>query len=203
MKRKAISGPEHKKEYNKNMILLTGGIGAGKSTIARNAVKRLLDEKSIAPDDLFGYTTERLVNASGALEGFEIVTSGGERCLLASTKRKTPHKYMGLFVNMAAFDKTLTAEFERAKKYPRALIHIDEIGQMEKMSPRYIAMLTDLLENYKTPVIAVVKLAPGDDFLDKIKNLVNAELFTVTESNRRTVEIEVYEKLSAAVKKFI
>lgn len=202
MKRKAIRGPEHKKEHNKNVILLTGGIGAGKSTIARNVVKRLLDEKAIGPDDIFGYATERLVNASGALEGFEIVTRGGERCLLASTKRKTAHKYMDLFVNMATFDKTLTAEFERAKNHQRAVIHIDEIGLMEKISPRYISLLTDLLENFKTPVIAVVKLVPKDDFLDKIKNLDNAELFTVTESNRRTVEIEVFKKFSAAVKKF-
>lgn len=204
MNTKAFPGPETKpepeKEYYKNVILLTGGIGAGKSTVARNVVNRLLDEKTIGPEDIFGYTTERLSGPDGDLEGFEIVTYGGERCRLASVKRISEHKYMGLFVNLDAFDVALTAEFGRAKKHPRPVLHIDEIGLMEKRSPRYISMLTDLLANCGFPVIAAVKLAPEDDFLDKIKGLDNADLLTVTENNRRAVEIEVFEKFSAVVK---
>jgi nucleoside-triphosphatase THEP1 len=184
----------------KNVIFLTGGIGAGKSTIADNVLKRLAAEKIINAGDIFGYTTVRVSDPAGGLEGFEIITYGGERCPLASVKRKTANKYRGLFVNKNAFDQTLTLEFERAKRQANPVIHIDEIGLMEKIAPRYINMLTDLIKNFKVPIIAIVKFIEKDDFLDQLKGFDNVELYTVTKINRNRIEAEVYEEFTAIIK---
>lgn len=189
-----------KKMNHKNVILLTGGIGAGKSTIADNVLKRLAAENIINAGDIFGYTTERILDPAGGLEGFDVVTYGGQRCALASVSRKTANKYMSLFVNKNAFDHTLRLEFERAKKYAKPIFHIDEIGLMEKISPPYINMLTDLMKNFKVPIIAIVKYIEKDDFLDEIKGLDNAKLYTVTESERKKIECKVYEQFNAIIK---
>jgi len=185
---------------NKNVIMLTGDPGAGKSTIADNVLKRLLVEKTINIADVFGYKTGRILDPKGGLERFEFVTYGGERCVLASVNRKTDNRYMSLFVNKNAFDQTLTMEFERAKTCARPIIHIDEIGLMEKISPRYIDMLTGLIRDLKAPVIAVIKFIAKDDFLDKIKSFDNVELYIVTESDRKKIEAEVFEKFSIVIK---
>lgn len=186
---------------HKNVILLTGGIGAGKSTIADNVLKRLAAENIINAGDIFGYKTERILDPAGGLEGFDIVTYGGQRCLLASVSRKTANKYMSLFVNKNVFDQTLRLEFERAKKYANPILHIDEIGLMEKISPPYVNMLTDLMKNFKVPVIAIVKYIEKEEFLDEIKRIDNAELYTVTERNRNKIEAEVFEEFTAIIKK--
>ncbi len=185
---------------NKNVILLTGDIGVGKSTIANNTLKRLLAENIIKNGDIFGYKTVRLSDPSGKIEGFDAVTYGGERCPIASVSHETPHRYMKFFVNIKAFERTLMLEFEKAKKYANPIVHIDEIGLMEKISPRYINMLNSLIRDFKVPIIAVIKYIAQDDFLDKIKNFDNAELFTVTKINREWIGGEVYEKFSAIIK---
>lgn len=186
---------------HKNVILLTGDVGAGKSTIADNVLKRLAGEKIIKSGDIFGYTTVRITDPAGGLEGFDIVTYGGERCLLASVNGITANKYMSLFVNKNAFDQTLTLEFERAKKYANPILHIDEIGLMEKISPRYINMLADLIKNFKVPIIAIVKYIGKDDFLGQLKGFDNVELHTVTRINRNKIEAEIYEKFATIIKR--
>lgn len=179
----------------KNVILLTGLPGAGKSTIVKNAVEMLVSEGVIKKCDIYGYRTIRLFDDTGRLEGFEIVTYGGEKCTLATVKNKTADKYMGLFVNRNAFDHIIVNEFERAKNAAHPLICIDEIGLMEKISPRYTACVVDLLQNCRSAVIAVIKLIEKDDFLDGIKELANAELFMVAEGARAAVKKEVYERI--------
>ncbi len=186
--------------YRKNVILLTGLPGSGKSTIVKNAVEMLVTEGAIKKCDIFGYKTIRLFDDAGRLEGFEIVTYGGEKCTLATVNNKTADKYMGLFVNRDAFDHIIVNEFERAKRAVHPLICIDEIGLMEKISPRYTACVVDLLQNYIHPIVAVIKLIEKDDFLDRIKGLDNAVLYAVDESARACVEKEVCERLCALVK---
>jgi len=186
---------------NQNVILLTGDPGVGKSTIAVNILEKLASGKKINVEDIFGYNTIRLSNLAGELEGFEIVTRGGERCLLASTNCETPHRYMKFFVNAKAFDKTLTSEFERAKKHPRPIIHIDEIGLMEKVSPGYINMLADFIRNFNAPMLAIIKYIQNDYFLDYIKAMDNVLLYTITKSNRRTVEREALKEFSAIIER--
>lgn len=184
----------------KNVILLTGLPGAGKSTIVKNAVEMLESEGAIKKCDIYGYKTIRLFDDAGRLQGFEIVTYGGEKCGLATVKNKTADKYMGLFVNRNAFDHIIVDEFERAKKAAHPLICIDEIGLMEKISPRYTAHVVDLLQNYHYPIVAVIKLIEKDDFLDQIKGLGNAVLYAVDESVRARVEKEVCKRLRVLVK---
>lgn len=184
---------------NKNVILLTGDLEVGKSTIADNVIKRLLAEKTINIDDVFGYKTVRLLNQTGEVDGFEVVTYGGDRCLMASTNIETPHRYMKFFVNSKVFDQTLTLEFEAAKKHVKPIIHIDEIGLMEKVSPEYTKMLTGLIRDLNVPVIAIIKDVAKDDFLDGIKKMDNIELYRVTKTNRKKIECEVFGKFSAII----
>ena len=108
---------------------------------------------------------------------------------------------MSLFVNKNAFAHTLRLEFERAKKCANPILHIDEIGLMEKISPPYIKMLTYLMKNFKVPIIAVIKYIEKDDFLDEIKSLDNAGLYMVTKRNRTKIEAEVFEEFTVIIKK--
>lgn len=180
---------------DKSVILLTGLPGAGKSTIVNDVVETLASEGAIKKSDIYGYKTIRLLDDAGWFEGFEIVTYGGEKCTLATVKNKTANKYMGLFVNKNAFDNIIVNEFERAKRASNPLICIDEIGLMEKISPRYTAYVAGFLKNCRSAVIGVIKLIEKDDFLDGIKELANAELFTVAEESRDAVKKEVYERI--------
>ncbi len=185
----------------KNAILLTGLPGAGKSTIVKNVIEALEAEGVIKRGDIFGYKTIRLLDNAGRLEGFKIVTYGGQKCMLAAVKQKTAYRYMGLYVNRSAFDDTITAEFDRVKNSLHPLICLDEIGLMEKVSAQYMARVIDLFQNFCHPVIAVIKLIDEDDFLDRIKGLDNVELYMVDKSVRLAVEEKVYARLRALVKR--
>lgn len=186
----------------KNVILLTGDPGVGKSTLACNVIGKLLAEKIVGKEDLFGYTTVRLLDSAGGTEGFEAVTRGGERCVIASTRVQTPHRYRKFFVGLDAFETTLASEFKRAAKHERPIVHIDEIGLMEKASPGYTAALTDFIRNFNAPIIGVIKMVENDDFLDSLIESANVFTYTVTKSNRKALEREVLEKFSAIIEKY-
>ncbi len=209
---------------DKNIIILTGLPGAGKSTIAENIVTKLITDKHINAEDVYGYKTLRLLDDAGRLSGFKITVYGGEKCLLASVSHKTHDRYMGLFVNKSAFEITIAKEFDRAlkaegvklasgvkkngeinecgceiksggDKFRNLILHIDEIGLMEKISSVYMRSLVKLFENFRGTIIAVVKLIEKDDFLDGIKELPNAKTYMVNKDTRAVIEKEVYDRI--------
>ena len=157
-------------------ILLTGLPGVGKTTIIKQLAHSLASHQ---PD---GFFTQE-IRENGIRKGFELVTLDGRRQLLSHVSIPGPHRVGRYGVDLTGFEKLL--ETLDLRHSPSQLVILDEIGQMECLSPRFIEEVEALLDSSKM-VVATVGLK-GGGFPATVRSRPDCQVVTVTLSNRSTL----------------
>ena len=74
------------------------------------------------------------------------------------------------------------------------VIAIDEIGPMELFSEKFKEVVLKALESHK-PVLAVVHWKTGDKLIIEAEELVDSEIFTVSQESRSTLPEVIVEEI--------
>ena len=162
-----------------NHILLTGEIGAGKSTLAR----RLLTHTK---RPLYGFVTERIpINVHGVACTYIHAANARER-------NYTQHNLVGYYDGKAGH--ALPAVFDSVgvpllSAASDGLLLMDELGFFESDATCFCNCVLRAFDA-SIPILAVVK-ARQTPFLNEVRAHQNARLFTVTPENRDAL----YEEL--------
>ncbi len=166
-------------------VLLTGRPGVGKTTAVRKAVD-LLDR----PAGGF-YTRE--MRAGGKRVGFEMVTLGGERAVLAHVDFKGPERLGKYHVDVAALEG-IGVRAVRAAVEAGQLVVIDEIGPMEYRSDRFREAVIAALDS-DSPVLGTIHRR-STPFIDSITSRPDVTVIEVTPANRDDLPGKIVEMLA-------
>ena len=139
---------------------------------------------------MVGFYTEEILNTKGIRVGFRVLTiSSNEPGILAHTNNRTGWKVGKYYVNMHDFERVVLPELDKKAD----LIVIDEIGKMELFSEKFKEKLMECLE--KGSVLATITMKGGGEFVKKIKNREDSELFYITERNRMKIAKIIQTKI--------
>ncbi|MEW6423359.1 MAG: nucleoside-triphosphatase [Bacillota bacterium] len=174
-------------------FLLTGLPGSGKTTVIVR-LAGLLGNRAAG-----FYTTEIRVN--GRRQGFEAVTTGGKRAVLAHVdfpSRQRVGKYGVKPENLRdALDEIKQV---LARGEPRCLL-VDEIGKMELFVPGFMETVLAALDS-SLPVVATIRTKPHP-FCDPLKKRPDIRLIEVNKKNRDRLPEELHGSISAFLKRMI
>ena len=164
----------------KQVYLLTGSPGSGKTTIIKEAVARL--EGSAG-----GFYTEE-IRAYGVRQGFRIVTLNGQNAILAHVNADSPCRVSKYGVEVGNLDKVGVSAIQQATRECDMVV-IDEIGKMELFSPCFMDAVLEAIDSGKR-VLGTIMLS-SHPWADNIKHDLRVALLTVTRMNRNQVRDEV------------
>jgi nucleoside-triphosphatase len=166
--------------HTQKNILLTGLPGLGKTT----AIKRLAEElKDLNPAGF--YTAE--IREGTVRQGFELVGLDGRRGLLSHVAIKSIYRVGRYGVALGDFEIFLDS---LALAGPdNQVVIIDEIGKMECLSPKFKAVVRNVLDS-KRPVIASIALK-GMGFIAEVKNRGDVKIIEMTAGNRGALPAEI------------
>jgi nucleoside-triphosphatase len=165
-------------------FLLTGNPGCGKTTI----IKQILSELS-QPAGGF-YTQE--IRVDGIRKGFEIITLGGQRGILAHVEQRSRHRIGKYGVDLVTLEEVGVAALERALA-DQLLMVIDEIGPMEILSSRFCSIVRRAIHSDARILGTIVKRP--NPFSDQIKLLPQVRLIEVTLANRAALKNHLLSQL--------
>ncbi|MFQ5575149.1 MAG: nucleoside-triphosphatase [Terriglobia bacterium] len=117
-------------------VVVTGRPGVGKTTL----IKELVGQDSA---DIGGFYTEE-ERAGGRRAGFTVVTMGHGRVRLAGENLDSNYSVGRYRVNVQGFERLVLPELEGARLAGKLLV-IDEIGKMELLSDRFVALVREIL----------------------------------------------------------
>ena len=167
-------------------IFLTGNPGCGKTTV----IVRLAEMLRKAGVPAAGFYTEE-IREQGRRVGFGIRTLDGKCGVMSHVNIRSPHRVSKYGVDEAAFERLALPALSPTGEAKVFLI--DEIGKMEAFSKNFIAAVEKLLDG-NVPVMATIS-RHGGGAIQKIRNMVTAELITVTPANRDSLPDELYQRL--------
>lgn len=172
-------------------ILITGLPGVGKTTLLRRLAERLTEYRPA------GFYKEEIRDAQGVREGFRLVTLCGRQLVLSHVRHPRSHRVSRYGVDVAGFERLL--EKLDLRHSPSSLIIIDEIGQMECFSKRFIDLVTLLLDGPKT-LLATIAMK-GEGFIRQVKERPDCRLVTITRENRDRLVDELASELKERLRK--
>jgi nucleoside-triphosphatase len=168
-------------------LLITGVPGCGKTTLLVRLARQVAD---LHPA---GFYTEEIREA-GVRQGFRLVALDGTEGVLSHVRFRCPQRVGRYGVDVAGFEAFLDGLDLCAP-----LLFIDEIGKMECLSPRFIALLRELLDSDRS-IVATVALH-GSGFIAEVKKRCDCEVVTVTPGNREGMLPQLAQWLRAASQK--
>lgn len=171
----------------KNILLLTGSPGSGKTTLIREAI-------ASSPLKAGGFYTREL-RAGGRRCGFEIVTLDGATAVLSHVDTKTSHRVGKYYVNVANLEAVGVASLHQALQ-SSDLIVVDEIGKMELKSEAFKEVVLAAIESGKK-VLGTVMLVTHP-WADRIKADERVQLVHLSRQEYSRVREEVRRWMSAA-----
>jgi nucleoside-triphosphatase len=153
-------------------LLLTGMPGSGKTT----AIRRLAE---LTGNKIGGFYTEE-IRERDVRRGFRLVSFDGLEAVIAHVDFAKDRRVGKYGVDVATIDKAV--EVALAPRRRRDLYLIDEIGKMECLSERFVALVRDVLDG-TGPVVATVARR-GEGFIDEVKQRKDCELWTLARAER-------------------
>jgi len=170
-------------------LLLTGVPGVGKTTVLIKAVDALK-----AQGVSVGGMISREVREGNVRIGFEIIDlTNSKHGWLAHVNQRTGPQIGKYHVNMEDLEKIGAKAIAEAVEKCDA-VAIDEIGPMELFSQKFKQAVKQALESRKL-VLAVVHAKAKDPLISEAKRREDAEVFTVTLSNRDNLSEELKKKV--------
>ena len=154
-------------------LLITGPPGCGKTTMLMRLADGLGD---LCPA---GFFTEEIREA-GVRRGFRLVGLDGRQGVLAHVDFRGGPRVGRYGVDVAGFE-TFLSELDLSPH----LVFVDEIGKMECLSPRFIALLRELLDSDRT-VVATVALK-GSGFIAEVKARSDCRVTEVRPGEREAI----------------
>ncbi|MDB5178640.1 MAG: hypothetical protein JWN01_583 [Patescibacteria group bacterium] len=155
-------------------ILLTGPARVGKTTLFR--------ELTLAAPQAFWVVTERTHDAQGIRTGFKAVNSLGGEEIIDRREDLKPDVPMGNHhVDVAAIDRLFSTPIQKALKNHAPLLLIDEIGRIERYSPRFIEAIDQV---FTSPVHIIAVIHLSDDWAELYKSHPDALTLTLSAGNR-------------------
>jgi nucleoside-triphosphatase len=167
-------------------ILLTGLPGCGKTTAIMKIVAEL-DSSSVA-----GFYTEEICEGN-TRKGFRWQRLDGAGGILAHVDIKGHFKLGKYGVDVAGFEKLVVPVLE-VKQNDVELFIIDEIGKMECLSRKFVAVVRGLFDSDKSVLATVARKGTG--FISEVKNYPGTKLFKLTGENREKTIDEILKILS-------
>ena len=165
-------------------ILLSGRPGCGKTTL----IQRLVD--LIGPGRCVGFYTEE-VRERGRRIGFDVVTLDGRRGPLARVGSAGPR--VGRYaVDVGSFERLALSSLEAAEsdRPQRKVLVLDEIGKMELLSARFVALLRGILDDPLRPILGTV-LAGRHPVVEPIRRRGDVRIVQVGTENRDRILAEI------------
>lgn len=127
-------------------IFISGNPGSGKTTL----VKRIYEEYK---EYFIGFWTEE-IRVNKRRVGFEVVTTWGERKILASIERRSNFRVGKYFVYPEVLDPII--EKISKERYDKKILLIDEIGRMEFYSNSFKNFILNLLKDERINILATI-----------------------------------------------
>ncbi len=165
-------------------VLLTGRPGCGKTTLIKRVLAQLLGSAD-------GFYTQE-IRERGQRRGFEIVTLGGERGLLAHVALHSARRVGKYRVDLTALETLGVAAIRRAVAAQEVVV-IDEIGPMELISQVFRQAVLEALEGHQ-PLLATI-VWRSTPFTDRIKTRPGVTLLEVRPDNRERLVDEALSRL--------
>ncbi|KAM7249070.1 hypothetical protein ACFE04_029092 [Oxalis oulophora] len=179
-----------------NRILITGPPGCGKTTLIKNIVEKLRNEK--IPCD--GFFTEE-VRVNGVRRGFDIVVLNNESryplAYISNTRGERKPPSVGRYtVDVDSFNSSLQQVFKDEDSSPKVLI-IDEIGKMELFSENFKNIVKRLYDQKSNVIVASIPVERKNlPFVEQLCQSPSAELISVNVGNRNLLVAELTERIS-------
>lgn len=170
----------------KKNILLTGRPGVGKTTVIAEVLRGL---KGVSASGF--YTRE--IRPARVREGFEAITLGGQRAILAHVKSHSRYRVSKYGVELPEFEAAIVPAIEPELTEARVIV-IDEIGKMECFSAKFREAVVRALDSDRV-VLGTIGLG-GDRFIRSLKGRDDVLLVRVTERNREALVERLRRALS-------
>ncbi len=159
-------------------ILLTGPPGCGKTTVIKEALKRLKGLKA------GGFHTSE-IRKHRERKGFKITSLDGREAILAHVDFKGPHRVSKYVVSLENLEKIGLKAIEDAIQKANIIV-IDEIGKMELFSEKIRKAILDALDSPKK-VLGTIMTA-SNPFADQIKKRKDVKVIKVERGMGEVVE---------------
>lgn len=166
----------------KEIVLLTGPPGIGKTTIIHKVLGNLRTPAA-------GFYT-REIRFEGRRVGFEIVTLEGNVKPMAHVEFKMPHRIGKYGVDIEAIDELATVSILKGIE-DNALLIIDEIGPMEILSENFRVVVVKAIIS-PCPILATIG-KQRQPFLNQVKSNNYVHLIEVDRSNRNQLPSDLLE----------
>lgn len=165
-------------------ILISGYPGCGKTTLLVRLARRLGDLQPA------GFYTEE-IREGGVRQGFRLVGLDGREGLLAHVRHSSRQRVGRYGVDVAGFEAFLDG-LRLAD-----LVFVDEVGRMECLSPRFVALMRELLASGRV-VVATVALR-GSGFIAEVKRGEGDAVTILTPGNREALLPVLEARIRAAL----
>ncbi|MEE9371152.1 MAG: NTPase [Sedimentisphaerales bacterium] len=167
-------------------ILLTGLPGCGKTTAVRQIIATL-DSKKVA-----GFYTQE-IRQNNVRKGFCWARLDGANGVLAHVDIKGPFKVGKYGVDVAGFGKSVVPilDIEQAEA---ELFILDEIGKMECLSKKFVAVVRRLFASDKSVLATVAQKGTG--LISEVKNYPDVRIFKLTQQSRAKTITEILQILN-------
>ena len=167
-------------------ILLTGVPGCGKTTAVMKIIANL-EHKRVA-----GFYTQE-IRQNNTRKGFRWTSLDGAHGILAHVDIKSSLRVGKYGVDVADFEKSVVPILD-AQQTDAELFVIDEIGRMECLSEKFVAMVRRLFTSEKSVLATVAQKGAG--LISEVKHYPGVGLFTLTRDGRDKTAAEVLQILS-------
>ncbi len=160
----------------KQVYLLTGKPGAGKTSLIKQAVAGMGGKAG-------GFYTEE-IRSGGTRLGFRLVTLDGESAILSHVNIHSPYRVSKYGVNIDNLDQVGVSALNKAAE-ECDLVIIDEIGKMELFSAAFRETVLQIINSGKRILRTIMLNA--NPWADAIKLKPQVNLVVVTRVNYHQV----------------
>ena len=164
----------------KNVFLLTGAPGVGKTTAIRSIVSRLSCEVG-------GFYTEE-IREGGKRTGFKLTDLDGRQGVLAHVGFRGAPRISRYGVDLTVLDGIGVDSMKYALEQ-KDIIIIDEIGPMEILSDRFCKAVLEILDSDALVLGTIVRRRT--DFTEAVKTHPSVQVIEITRANHGQVVAQI------------